>query len=225
MTSRASSPSTSRASSGPCACSSCPRAVQEQVEQGALPPATAYEVSKLDDPTQQVALASRVVAEKLSRAQTVDAVNALRGAPGWPGKAARKPTSRVFRRMAGCTVTVENRGGLDAATIRAALSAALDCLDAETPRRHRRVNNVATPPQPDAATGQRSRLGHSSPPCGERRGGHAGRYRVAGGARAVARGASRVTIQATSKHTTGDIVGALRETANRPEASSKTEAA
>ena len=108
-----------------------PTSVQEQVEQGALTPATAYEVSKLNDPTQQVELASRVVAEKLTRAQTATAVNrsAARRADR---KAARKPTSRVFRRMAGCTVTVENRGGLDAGAIRAALCAALECLDAET---------------------------------------------------------------------------------------------
>ena len=35
-----------------------PAAVQEQVEQGDLPPATAYEVSKLDDPAEQVTLAA-----------------------------------------------------------------------------------------------------------------------------------------------------------------------
>jgi ParB family chromosome partitioning protein len=108
-----------------------PATVQEQVEQGALPPATAYEVSKLDDPAEQVTLAQRVVAEKLSRAQTADAVKRAARSPRAKGKTARKPTSRVFRRMAGCTVTVENARGLDPAIIRAALAEALACLGAE----------------------------------------------------------------------------------------------
>jgi ParB family chromosome partitioning protein len=112
-----------------------PAAVQEQVEQGALPPATAYEVSKLDDPAEQITLAQRVVAERLSRAQTVDAVkrSAARSprTTGVRGKPSRKLTSRVFRRMAGCTVTVENPRGLDAAILRAALAEALACLEAE----------------------------------------------------------------------------------------------
>ncbi len=38
-----------------------PAAVQERVEQGTLSPARAYEVSKLDDPEEQVALANRGV--------------------------------------------------------------------------------------------------------------------------------------------------------------------
>src|SRR3954451_14839499 len=43
-----------------------PPAVQEQVEQGALSPATAYEISKVEDPGEQIALAGRVVAEGMS---------------------------------------------------------------------------------------------------------------------------------------------------------------
>ena len=44
-----------------------PAAVQDQVEQGSLSPATAYEVSKLEDPDEQAALAARVVDEGLSQ--------------------------------------------------------------------------------------------------------------------------------------------------------------
>ena len=109
-----------------------PAADQERVEQGTLSPATAYEVSKLDDPEEQVALADRVVAEGLSRA---DAVEAIRRASGRPargkGRGSRRPTTRVFRRAAGCTVTVENALGLDPAMIRAALAEAMASLDAE----------------------------------------------------------------------------------------------
>lgn len=109
-----------------------PPTVQEQVEQGTLPPATAYEVSKLDDPEEQAALAGRVVAEGLSRAETVEAVRrATKRAPKAKGRAARKPTSRVFRKVAGCTVTVENGRGLDPEMVRAALAEAMARFDSE----------------------------------------------------------------------------------------------
>jgi ParB family chromosome partitioning protein len=109
-----------------------PAIVQEQVEQGTLSPATAYEVSKLDDPDEQVALADRVVAEGLSRAEAVEAVRRASGRSARAkGRGARKPTTRVFRRAAGCTVTVENGRGLDPAMIRAALAEAIARLDAE----------------------------------------------------------------------------------------------
>ena len=107
-----------------------PAAVQDQVEQGTLPPATAYEVSKLEDPDDQAALAARVVNEGLSRAETVEAVRRASGRPG-KGRGARKPTTRVFRRVVGCTVTVENSRGLDPALTRAALAEAIARLDAE----------------------------------------------------------------------------------------------
>ena len=109
-----------------------PAAVLEQVEQGALTPATAYELSKLDEPAQQVALASRLVAEKLTRAQTTTAVTRSAVRSHRTGRRpVRKLTSRVFRKMTRGTITVENRSGLDAATIRAALAAVLDCLNVE----------------------------------------------------------------------------------------------
>ncbi len=75
---------------------------------------------------------NRVVAEGLSRA---DAVEAIRRASGRPargkGRGARRPTTRVFRRAVGCTVTVENVRGLDPAMIRADLAEAMARLDAE----------------------------------------------------------------------------------------------
>jgi ParB family transcriptional regulator, chromosome partitioning protein len=110
-----------------------PAAVQDQVEQGTLPPATAYEVSKLEDPDDQAALAARVVNEGLSRAETVEAVRRASGRPAkGKGRGARRPTTRVFRRAAGCTVTVENGRGLDNALTRAALAEAMARLDAES---------------------------------------------------------------------------------------------
>jgi ParB family transcriptional regulator, chromosome partitioning protein len=115
-----------------------PAAVQEQVEQGALPPATAYEVSKLADPAAQAEVAGRVVAEGLSRAEAIEAVRAASGrSPGGRAKtgakgrgAAKTPkaTSRVFRTAAGPRITVEYRRGLDDDLIRAALAEALGQL-------------------------------------------------------------------------------------------------
>lgn len=61
-----------------------PDAVQEQVEQGGLSPATAYEVSKLPDPVLQAEVAQAAVAEGLKRsevAELVQAVKAKRPAP------------------------------------------------------------------------------------------------------------------------------------------------
>jgi ParB family chromosome partitioning protein len=105
-----------------------PASVQEQVEQGKLPPSTAYEVSKLEGPEAQEEVAARVVAEELTRAETVRAVRraATRPAPG-PSKKGRggarprKVTEHVIRTTAGPRVTVEFKRGLDAPAILAAL--------------------------------------------------------------------------------------------------------
>jgi ParB family chromosome partitioning protein len=112
-----------------------PAVVQEKVEQGALSPATGYEVSKLDDPGEQAALADRIIAEGLSRSEAVDAVHVHRASgrsARGKGRGARRPTRRVFRKAAGCTVTVENGRGLDPEMVRAALAEAMARLDAET---------------------------------------------------------------------------------------------
>jgi ParB family chromosome partitioning protein len=61
-----------------------PSAVQHYVEVGELPPATAYEITKIDDPDQQETIAATAVSEGLSRsevAEFVQAVKARRRAP------------------------------------------------------------------------------------------------------------------------------------------------
>jgi ParB family transcriptional regulator, chromosome partitioning protein len=97
---------------------SLPASVQDQVEQGALPPATAYEVSKLDDPAAQREVAERVVAEKLSRAETVEAVRAASkprvGKGRGVGKAkAKLPAEWVIKTTGGLKVVVSGRKGFD----------------------------------------------------------------------------------------------------------------
>jgi ParB family transcriptional regulator, chromosome partitioning protein len=114
-----------------------PAAVQDQVERGALSPATAYEVSKLPDPESQAEVAARVVAEGMSRADTVAAVRQVvhrarqpKGRGASKGKG-RKVTARSFRTPEGPRVMVEFRRGLDGSILVAALRAALDQAEAE----------------------------------------------------------------------------------------------
>jgi ParB family chromosome partitioning protein len=109
-----------------------PTDVQAHVERGDLPPATAYEVSKLEDPAAQAELAARVVAERLSRAETVKAVHRAPGRAKGKGKPKpRKVTSQTFRTSAGPRVSVEFGRGLSPELTRAALAEVLGRLDAE----------------------------------------------------------------------------------------------
>jgi ParB family chromosome partitioning protein len=55
-----------------------PEPVQNQVERGDLAPTVAYEVSKLPDHEQRLALAEAAVAEKLTRSEVAEAVKAVR---------------------------------------------------------------------------------------------------------------------------------------------------
>ncbi len=112
-----------------------PDPVQDQVEQGALPPGTAYEIGKVQDPKIQEALAERVVTQGLSRSETIDAVRvAARRTPSTVGKGRgagrprKTPTSRTLR-AAGCKITVENRKGVDDPLLIQALREALDQLE------------------------------------------------------------------------------------------------
>jgi ParB family chromosome partitioning protein len=109
-----------------------PEAVQHQVEQGALPPATAYELSKLDSPAAVSEVAGRVVAEGLSRSETVAVVQARSRGKGRGAKAKpRKVTTRTFRAGAGVKVTLECRRGLDVELLRATLVEILARVEAE----------------------------------------------------------------------------------------------
>ena len=106
-----------------------PPPVQEQVEQGTLPPSTAYEIAKIADPTEQAELAARVLAEGMTRSETAAAVATKRASkPGGSkgrgaskGKA-RKVTSRIFRTKAGARFTIECSKGLDDDMILAGLA-------------------------------------------------------------------------------------------------------
>ncbi|AGA31650.1 ParB/RepB/Spo0J family partition protein [Singulisphaera acidiphila] len=93
-----------------------PAAVQAQVEEGALPPATAYEVSKLEDPEQQREVAALVVQDGLSRAETVERVRQVAKAPkkGRGVAKAGPPRPRTFRVGGGKVVLEPKKVGAEA---------------------------------------------------------------------------------------------------------------
>jgi ParB family chromosome partitioning protein len=64
-----------------------PGEVRAKVAAGEIKPATAYELSRLEHPEEQVAMAERVVAEKLTRDQAAAAVREKTGRGEAPGKA------------------------------------------------------------------------------------------------------------------------------------------
>jgi ParB family transcriptional regulator, chromosome partitioning protein len=72
-----------------------PAPVQGLVEQGTLPPNTAYEVSRLDDPSEQVELATRVVKDKLSAEEAADVVKSRKLGIRQPVDAARPRSIQV----------------------------------------------------------------------------------------------------------------------------------
>ena len=56
-----------------------PEPVRARVDAGLLAPSTAVQIAKLRDPAEQVKLADQVVAEGLTRAETVEAVKRVAG--------------------------------------------------------------------------------------------------------------------------------------------------
>ena len=114
-----------------------PDMVQAAVDTGELPASTAYEISKVADPVERTELAERIVSERLTRAETAEAVKAVKAATEHAGEKgrgagkakAKKVTERVFK-AAGGKVTLENRRGLDDELTRAMLAEALDQVEA-----------------------------------------------------------------------------------------------
>ncbi len=106
-----------------------PEEIQRSVEAGEIKPDTAYELTKVADPSEQTELARDAARGDLKR----DEIKAKTSRPrkGRGAAKGRKVTSRVFRQMAGCRVTVENRKGLDPEMVHAALAATMASLEAE----------------------------------------------------------------------------------------------
>lgn len=111
-----------------------PEDLQGQVTAGKMPASTAYEVSRIEDPQMQRAVAERAVAEGLNRAEVAEAARRSQPAKargkGKGGKGKPRRTSATFRTSAG-RVTVEGRRDLDDLAIRTALCEALAQIDAQ----------------------------------------------------------------------------------------------
>ena len=106
-----------------------PETVQQQVADGRLAPSVAYEVSKLDRPEDQAELADRVVTEKLTRDQAIEAVKVKK-----PGRAEMaKRMKEEIRLDDGHRVTITGPAVAagDRAAIRVVLARALEQLDTE----------------------------------------------------------------------------------------------
>jgi ParB family chromosome partitioning protein len=99
-------------------------AIQESVDDGRIAPNAAWQLTKVGDPEERAALAKEAEAGRLKRDDLQQATRAPRKGRGTKA-GPRKVTSRTLRTSAGCKVTVENRRGLDEATIRTALAEAL----------------------------------------------------------------------------------------------------
>ncbi len=110
-----------------------PDPVQQHVEQGILPPDSAYEVSKLDRPIDQVEVAERIIAEKLSRDALRNLVKEKKTQQG-EAVAARR-TRAEYRLDGGNTVVVSGPAvAAGSEAIRAVLLQVLERFDAEANR-------------------------------------------------------------------------------------------
>jgi ParB family chromosome partitioning protein len=115
-----------------------PDAVQGHVESGGMAPSVAYELSKIEAPEVQAEIASRVVAEGLSRAETVEAVRQVVGKPrsgGSKGRGAikarpKRPTIRTIKATS-AKVTIEFKRPAEPAEVLAAVEEVAARLRAE----------------------------------------------------------------------------------------------
>lgn len=111
-----------------------PLPIQESVETGRLAPTTAYELSKVDDPEQQRAIADRITTDGLTRAEASQVIRTTTGKPAGgkgksKGRGVPRITSRILRTTVG-KVTVELKRGQEGhEAIRAALVEALRLID------------------------------------------------------------------------------------------------
>ena len=102
-----------------------PEPIQASVEAGSIAPNTAYELSKVSDPDEQAELARQAIGGQLRRDEVKERTKNPRKGRG-PKVKPRKVTERIIRTAAGTKLTIENRKGLDDASILAALAEAME---------------------------------------------------------------------------------------------------
>lgn len=111
-----------------------PASVQERVERGELPVTTAYELRRIEDPSEQAEVADRIADGKLTRGEAEAIVRersrgSARAVKGRGGKAKPKRTSASIRTANGYRLTAECRKGVDDEGLRVALAEAMEQLD------------------------------------------------------------------------------------------------
>ena len=105
-----------------------PEAVQGRVERGEVPASTAYELSKIADPSEQIRLAGEAAAGRLRRDELRARASKDKAKGRGAGKA-KKVTTQTLKTAAGVKVTLEFRKGLDDATAVEALRDVLRQLE------------------------------------------------------------------------------------------------
>ena len=100
-----------------------PESIQAQVDAGEIRPQTGYELSRIDDPTEQAHLAEEAKAGRLKRDDLRQRVKESRPPRAGQGKGRgtakgkpKLPTERTVRLNGGARVTVASRKGFDAAS-------------------------------------------------------------------------------------------------------------
>ena len=102
-----------------------PEEIQAAVDASEIGPTEAYQLSRVDDPQEQVRMAHEAKAGRLRRDEIEQRIRATRkGRGGIRGKA-KKVTTRTFKTAGGPRVTVEFKKGLDGRSLVAALREAL----------------------------------------------------------------------------------------------------
>lgn len=118
---------------------SLPAQVQQMVDAGSLPASSASAIATLEEPEAQVAVAARVVAQGMSRAEVVEAVRDVASRPsktdagkgrGSSKAKPKRPTVRIVK-LATAKVTIEFRKPVEPAEVAAALREALGRIEAE----------------------------------------------------------------------------------------------
>jgi ParB family chromosome partitioning protein len=111
-----------------------PEPIRASVDAGEIRPQTAYELSRVEDPDEQAALAEEARAGRLKRDELRERVSKAKPAGKSRGAAGSKPkpiTIRVIKAEDGYRVTVERKRGLDPSGLVAALRTALAAAEGE----------------------------------------------------------------------------------------------
>jgi hypothetical protein len=109
-----------------------PGEIQASVDAGQIGPTEAYQLSRIEDPEEQVRMAREAQAGRLSRDEIEERTRATRKGRGAARGKPKRVTIRTFKTATGPRVTVESKRGLDSTSVIAALREALGRAEQET---------------------------------------------------------------------------------------------